>query len=77
MAIEYEQKVLRPKIAFLEDIVEIGSVVKCENNSYSVPKFKMVTIKVLKDMIICDDIKSSSILSALDFNKIKSVAPPH
>ena len=60
----YVDEVLLPKNAFAEDFFDSSSVVKCENHQYSVPKFKMVTVKLLGNILVCDDRQSVTILDA-------------
>ena len=77
MAGEYEQHVMKPKIAILEDIIDLDKIIKCDAFSYSVPKFKIVSVKLLGDILICDDVKSVSIIDANTMQKIRSIQLPH
>jgi hypothetical protein len=73
---EYYTKVLNPKIAYTEDTLEENLVITQENESYSVNKFMMVTIKLIGSVIVCDDKGSVSIIDPKTMQKIGSVALP-
>jgi hypothetical protein len=73
---EYYEKVLNPKIAYTEDTLEENLVIKQENESYSVNKFMMVTIKLIGNVIVCDDKGSVSIIDPKTMQKIGLVTLP-
>jgi hypothetical protein len=73
---EYYTKVLNPKIAYTEDTLEENLVITQENESYSVNKFMMVTIKLIGSVIVCDDKGSVSIIDPKTMQKIGSVTLP-
>jgi hypothetical protein len=73
---EYYTKVLNPKIAYTEDTLEENLVITQENESYSVNKFMMVTIKLIGNVIVCDDKGSVSIIDPKTMQKIGSVTLP-
>ncbi len=53
---EYIEKVIKPQSAFTEDLFEKNLIVE-EKEAYEVPKFIMVTFKLLGDKILCEDKK--------------------
>jgi hypothetical protein len=73
---EYYDKVLNPKIAYIENTMDDNLVIKQENESYSVSKFMMVTIKLINDVIVCDDKGSVSIINPKTMQKIGIVTLP-
>ena len=52
-------------------------VIKQENESYVVNKFMMVTIKLIGNVIVCDDKSSVSVIDPKTMQKIGTVTLPN
>jgi DNA-binding beta-propeller fold protein YncE len=78
VAFEYLEKVLKPKTAYTEDALDENNlVIKQEYESYVVNKFMMVTIKLIGDVIVCDDKSSVSVIDPKTMQKIGTVTLPN
>lgn len=58
------------KTAFIEDIIEDNNVIQDTQQFYQVERFVMVTMKLLGNIIICDDTKSVGIIDSITMKKI-------
>ena len=76
LANDYLEKVLRPKGVYTEDILDQNLIIRQEPESYAVTKFMMVTIKLVGNVIVCDDRGSVSIVDPRSMQKIASVPLP-
>jgi hypothetical protein len=56
MMADYVSRVINPQTAFTEELFEKNLIIE-ENEVYEVPKFIMVTFKLVGDKILCDDKK--------------------
>ena len=48
-------------------------IIKCEGDSYTIPSFKMLAMKVVGNNIFCDDMKSVSIINTNTMQKTKII----
>ena len=48
-------------------------IIKCEGDSYTIPSFKMLAMKVVGNNIFCDDMKSVSIINTNTMLKTKII----
>lgn len=72
---DYVERVLKPQTAFTEELFEKNLIVE-EKEVYEVPKFIMVTFKLLGDKILCEDKKKVSVLDAQSMQQIASINMP-
>lgn len=73
---EYVKNVLDPKSAFLEDIIGEENVVTVEKDYYQVPKFMLVTMKLVGGMLVCDDKEQVSVINPSTMQKQASIPLP-
>ena len=59
---EFIQSVLNVKAANVEDILEENVIVTDTKQFYQISKFIMVTIKLIGNVIVCDDQQSVGII---------------
>ena len=59
----FVKNVLDPKSAFLEDIIGEENIVTVEKDYYQVPKFMLVTMKLVGGMLVCDDKEQVSVIN--------------
>ena len=72
---DYVERVIKPQSAFTEDLFEKNLIVE-EKEAYEVPKFIMVTFKLLGDKILCEDKKQVSVVDAQSMQQIGSINMP-
>jgi hypothetical protein len=75
-AFKYREQVLNVKGIFVEDFFDENQIILEYKTSYVVPKFMMVTMKLLGDIIVCDDKHSVSIVSPVTMQMIHSIPNP-
>jgi hypothetical protein len=75
-ASSYVSNVLNPKSIFLEDTLEVNIAISQEKEFYQVSKFMMVTMKLVGNVIVCDDKSSVSIINPQTMEKIHSIPNP-
>ena len=76
-AFKYKEQVLSPKGIFVEEFFDENPIILEYKASYTVPKFMMVTMKLLGNIIICDDKNSVSILNAETMQRIAQIPNPN
>jgi hypothetical protein len=74
IAKDYIKNMVEPQAAFTESYFEENQmIIKCENDSYTIPSFKMLAMKVVGNNIFCDDMKSVSIINTNTMEKTKII----
>lgn len=75
-ALKYREQVLNAKSLFVQEFCDEDQIILEYKASYVVPKFMIVTMKLLGNILVCDDNKSVSILNPKNMQKMHSIPNP-
>ena len=75
-ATNYVSNVLNPKSIFIEDTLEVNIAISQDKEFYQVSKFMMVTMKLVGNVIVCDDKSSVGIINPNTMEKMHSIPNP-